>query len=207
MYRMSLLIALIAVQMIYPQRAEAEAIVFDFKDPKGVNSIGITLDSVLEPFRGVATGISGRVTFDPKQPKSISGSIAVEAKTIRMANDKMTEVLHGEDWLDVKVHPTVTATLDKVISARKVGKGEYALTVKGTFTCKGVSKPLRAKVQLFYHPGRLKERNHSVPGDLLIARTRFVIDRHDFGIKPEMDNTIVSREIVLDIALAGYAKQ
>ena len=51
---------------------------FDFKDPKGVNSISFMLDSLLEPFSGVASGISGKVTFDPADPKATSGPMQVQ---------------------------------------------------------------------------------------------------------------------------------
>ena len=39
---------------------------FDFKDSKRVNSLSFFLDSELEPIMGVASGISGKISYDPK---------------------------------------------------------------------------------------------------------------------------------------------
>ena len=44
--------------------APAAPLEFDFKDPKGVNNVVFKTDALLESINGVATGISGRVTFD-----------------------------------------------------------------------------------------------------------------------------------------------
>ena len=84
----------------------AELTVFDFKDPKGVNSMTIQVDSILEPIMGTASGISGTLSFDPEAPKSANGKIVVSAGSIQTTNDRMTKVLHSEDWIDIEKYPT-----------------------------------------------------------------------------------------------------
>ena len=49
-----LLLALMVVQ-----RGEAETMLFDYKDPKEISAVILTLDSKLEPIVGYAKGISG----------------------------------------------------------------------------------------------------------------------------------------------------
>ena len=48
--------------------AFAAPLEFDFKDPKGVNNVIFKTDAPLESINGTATGISGKVTFDPDNP-------------------------------------------------------------------------------------------------------------------------------------------
>ena len=45
---------------------------FDFKDPKGVNSILFHLDAPLESISGSGNDISGSVHFDSSKPETIS---------------------------------------------------------------------------------------------------------------------------------------
>src|SRR3990172_4690494 len=132
---------------------------FDFKDPKGVNSISFTLDSLLEPFTGVASGISGKVTFDPADPKATKGTISVETKSLHIEHKGMKETLHGPDWLDVAKNPKIEFTIKKVTDYKSAGDNVFDLTVVGDMTCKGVSKELTVPVKATYLPGKLGERS------------------------------------------------
>src|SRR2546430_1265819 len=62
----------------------AAPIEFDFKDPKGVNNVIFKTDAPLESINGTATGISGKVTFDPDNPGAIKGKIVVQSSSLHV---------------------------------------------------------------------------------------------------------------------------
>ncbi len=183
--------------------ANAAPIEFDCKDPKGVHSIAFTLDSKLEPIMGLASGISGKVSFDPAAPEKTTGRIVVEAKSLHTPNGTMKKYLHGPDWMDVEHHPNIEFTIKSVKKSKKIGENRYELTVKGEFTCKGITKKMIVPVTLTYLPGMLSQRQRGIEGDLIVIRAEFPIARKDFNIKPDMGPMVVSEEIEVRVAIVG----
>lgn len=177
---------------------------FDFKDPKGVNSISITLDSLLEPIVGIASGITGKLTFDPANPTATTGEITAEAKNLQFANKGMQDTLHGPDWLDVAKNPKIAFKFKKVTDAKSGGEGVTEMTVVGDMTCHGITKEITVPVKATFLPGKLSERGGKAEGDILVLRSNFNIKRADFGLKPEMtDNKVVANEIQIRVAITG----
>jgi len=176
---------------------------FDFKDPKGVNSIAFILDSTLEPIMGVASGVSGTVSFDPAQPKSTAGTITVEASSLHIANKGMKDSLQGTDWLDAKKHPQIEFKVKAVKAAKKEGDNTWELQVVGDFTCKGVTKTITVPVKAHYLKDKMSSRSQKKEGDLLVLRSKFNIKRKDFNIKADMGNDVVAEEIQLHVSIVG----
>ncbi len=185
--------------------AFAAATTFDFKDPKGVNTIAFILDSTLEPIVGVASGISGTVSFDPANPKGTTGKLIVQAKSLRTENKGMNEHMHGDEWLDAAKHPTIEFSIKKVTDAKTGEKDTHELTVVGDLTIKGITKEVTAPVKITYLPGKLSERTSKMKGDLLVVRSNFVIKRSDFNIQPEKDGKVVANDIEVRVSIAGGA--
>lgn len=181
----------------------AAATIFDFKDPKGVNTIAFILDSTLEPMIGVASGISGTISFDPENPKATTGKITVQTRSLRFENKEMTDHLHKGEWLDAAKNPTVEFTIKKVTDA-KSDKDTHELNVVGDMTIKGVTKEVTMPVKVTYLPGKLSERSRT-KGDLLLVRSSFIIKRADFDIKPEKDGKVVANDIEVRVSIAGSA--
>jgi polyisoprenoid-binding protein YceI len=194
----------IASLMIANSMAFAAATTFDFKDPKGVNTIAFILDSTLEPIVGVASGISGTVSFDPANPKATTGKITVQTKSLRTENKGMNDHMHGDEWLDAAKHPTIEFSIKKVTDAKTGEKDTHELTVVGDLTIKGVTKEVTAPVKVTHLPGRLSERT-KMKGDLLVVRSNFVIKRNDFNIQPEKDGKVVGSDIEVRVSIAGGA--
>lgn len=184
--------------------AFAESLTFDFKDPKGVNNIVFKLDAPLESINGTASGISGTIAADPKNPADVKGRIVVATETLHVPNPVMKEHLHGPKWLDISTHPEIVFELKEVSNVKRDGDTGTA-DVKGTFTLKGVSKDLTVPVKVTYLPGKLKARGGDLDGDLLVVRSNFTISRSDFGIQAGQNTDKVSDEIEISLSLAGAA--
>ena len=193
--------AIAAVSAIGISRGQAAE--FDFDDPKGVNSMVFVLDSTLEPIMGLANSISGTVEFDPAQPEKMSGTIKVAAKSVKTSNKKMNEYLHGRDWLNVKKFKSIDFAIKSVTVDSKPEKDVFELTITGDFTLHGVTKELSVPVKVSYLPDKLGDRIRGKPGDLLVLRSQFSINRKDFGIKKGMSGVTVAEEIEIRISMVG----
>ena len=181
----------------------AKPIVFDFEDPKKVNNVIFQMDAPLEAINGSAMGISGKVTYDPAAPGKTKGAIHLATATLHVGNPTMKEHIHGADWMDVAKHPEITFTLSKLTNLRKDGLHILA-DAHGSMTIKGVTKPLVASVKLTYLENMLIKRNR-VPGDLLVIRSKFVVKRSAFGIRPGEKEEKVADEIEISLNVAGAA--
>src|SRR5713101_3229860 len=178
---------------------EATPLEFDFKDPKGINNIGFETHAPVETIKGNATGISGRVTFDPANPAGIRGKIVVAANSLHVPNPKMKAHLHGEQWLNAAKYPEITF---EVVSAKDVKTEGDTTTanVLGKMTIKGTTREMTVPVKMTYLKDKLKQRS-GVEGDLLVLRANFSVKRSDFGINPGQLLNKVSDDIQLTLGV------
>lgn len=183
--------------------------VFDFEDPKGVNAIQFTLDSVLEPIAGTASAVTGKVTFDTTDAAAASGSIVVATKSLQTSNASMTDHLLGAGWVDAEKHPDISFAFTKLDDVKSTGENRWSATANGEFTLKGVTKSVAVPVTLTYLPNSFGKRINKpeLPGDLLVVRGGFSIERDDYGIKPGQNEDKVSPTIQLTFALVGGPAQ
>jgi polyisoprenoid-binding protein YceI len=184
----------------------AAPITFDFRDPKGVNTISFNLDAPLEAISGSANGISGTVTFDPIFPAASHGRLVVAAASLHVPNPTMKEHLHGKDWLNVMNHPEIIFEAESVNNVQTKGNTTTA-EVKGRMTIKGVTRELTVPVTFTYLKDRLKERGGPAPkdGDILVLRTSFVVRRSEFKINEGKFEDKVADDIRIQFSLAGFA--
>lgn len=183
--------------------------VFDFKDPKGVNAIQFTLDSVLEPITGTASDVTGKVTFDPTDVASTAGLIEVKASSLQVPNAKMTEHLVGAQWIDAAKHEDISFDFAKLEDVKPAGEGKWSAVATGKFTLKGVSKTITVPVTLSHLPGQFGKRINKpdLGGDLLVVRGAFSVARADYGIQPGQNEDKVAPVIQLTFALVGGPAQ
>lgn len=179
---------------------------FDFKDPKGVNTVNFLLDAPLESISGTANGVSGTITVDTEDPSSAKGRIVVAAESLHVPNPMMKEHMHGDKWLNSAENPEIAFEVKEVANV-KVEDGKGTADVTGTFTLNGVSKEMTVPVKATYLPGRLKDRMPDANGDLLVIRAEFPVKRSDFEIQPGQNEDKVSDEIKVTFAIAGAAAE
>jgi polyisoprenoid-binding protein YceI len=175
---------------------------FDFKDPKGVNNAVFKLDAPLEAVNGSANGISGTVTFDPKNPAAVKGKIIVTSDSLTVPNSMMNTHLHSDKWLDTAKFPEITFESKELKNVKTTGEVTTA-DVTGTFTLKGVSKELTVPAKFTYLKDKLGQRVPNQKGDLLVVRASFSLKRSDFNIMPGQMEDKVSDTIELTLSIAG----
>jgi len=175
---------------------------FDMKDPKGVSHVAFLLDAPLESISGTANGVSGEVIIDKENPEFIDGKIVLATETLHVPNPVMKDHLHGEDWMEIETHETITFE-PKKLSDVKQEDNKVTANVTGDLTVKGVTKEVTAPVTATLLEGRLGERNPDVEGDLLVLRGNFKVSRADFGINPKAPPDKVAEDIEITLNLAG----
>jgi polyisoprenoid-binding protein YceI len=185
--------------------AGAAALDFDFKDPKGVNNVVFKTDAPLESINGTATGISGKVTFDPDNPGAVRGRIVVQANSLHLGNPMQKEHLHSDKWLDVAKYPEIAFEVESVKGARTEGNVTTA-EVTGKMSLHGVTRSVTVPVKMTFLKDKLKARTGK-EGDLLVIRADFKIKRGDFGINPGQMEEKVSNDIELNLSIAGAAQR
>ena len=181
----------------------AKPIAFDFKDPKNINNIIFQMDAPLESINGSGQGIAGKVTFDPSKPEATSGVITLEVGSLHVGNPVLKEHIHGEEWMNVKKYPQIKFVLTKLENVRKEGLHILA-DARGKMTIRNVTRELKAPVKLTYLKDLLIKRNR-VPGDLLVIRSKFVVKRDAFGIRPGEKLEKVANDIEISLNVAGAA--
>jgi polyisoprenoid-binding protein YceI len=184
--------------------APAAPLEFDFKDPKGVNNVVFKTDAPLESINGVASGISGRVAFDPDNPGAVKGKIIVQTSSLHLGNPMQKEHLHGDKWLDVAKYPEITFEVESAKNVKTQGNVTTA-DVSGKFSLHGVTKTIIVPVKMTFLKDQLKARMPGKDGDLLVIRASFKIKRSDFGINPGQGEDKVSDDIELNLSIAGAA--
>ena len=178
---------------------------FDFKDPKGVNALLIIMDSLLEPIVGMASGISGEVSYDADSPEQLKGAIQLDVNSIKLSNDAMTKVMHGASWMNTEKFGTVTVTFNQVTDAVEED-GAVVLTVDAMVEAVGKSLEKELEIIVEHVPDGAKKRGGADSGDLLRLASEFVVTREELGIKPDMGDEVVANEIMISVAIVGYSK-
>jgi polyisoprenoid-binding protein YceI len=182
--------------------ASASPQTFDFKDPKGVNNVVFKLDAPLEAITGSASGITGKVNFDPANPAATTGKIVVAASSLRVPNSMMQGHLQGAQWMDIEKYPEISFDAKELKNVKTSGDTTTADAV-GTLSIRGVSKEVTVPVKLTYLKDKLGQRVPNQKGDLLVIRSNFSVNRADYGINPRAPQDKVAETIDLTLSIAG----
>ena len=184
--------------------ALAAPLSFDFKDPKGVNNAVFKLDAPLEAINGSASGITGKVQFDPANPAATKGKIVIASASLNVSNPLMKEHLHSAKWLDVARFSEIVFDAKELKNVKTSGDVTTADAI-GSFTLHGLTKNITVPVKLTYLKDKLDKRIPNMKRDLLVIRSSFTIKRSDYGIMPGQTEEKVSDEIELTLSIAGAA--
>ena len=175
---------------------------FDFKDPKETNAVSLTIDAVLEPVVGWASGVTGFCTLDPAHPEKTTGRIDVAVDSITFSNSGYSNSVRGYG-LQVNKHPKISCVFKKIVSGKKVSESRYVGEVLVDFTIKGVTRPLTVPLDIRYFPKKARQRDGTNDGDLVVVRSRFKVSRKAFGVAQEVPEEVCSDAVEVGVALVG----
>lgn len=129
-------------------------------------------------WRGKFNKSSGTVTLDRKA-RTGAVDIQTEIASVDFGLDEMNKHAVSEDWLNAAKYPTMSYKGKLVFK----GKGDTPTAVEGELTLRGVTRPLKLKINSFKcidHPFYKKEACG--------ADAEGTLDRVDYGMTQYADN-------------------
>ena len=148
---------------------------------------------------------SGVVHLDPDDLSHADVRLEFNAAAMRVTgkgeppNDvpKVQEVMLSDQVLDVRRYPTITLASTAVSSnaAKAAGQTAFDLTIAGTLSIHGATRPFKAPVGV------------RLDGATLTATGRLSIKQTDFGIKPISVGGVVNVKDALDLSFEIVARE
>jgi polyisoprenoid-binding protein YceI len=194
---------LLAFSLLAVNGAFAQAKRFDIVGERLEYRNLATVESIteFETFTGRTSKVTGSLTFDPKK-KTGTGSIAVDVASIDTGIPLRNEHMREAGWLDAAKYPNITFTANRV---QYLGGDQYRVT--GTFTMKGVSKPLTTTATVRYRAAGEATKAAGFDGDVVQVTTKFKIKLSDFNvIIPAPAKGKVANEVLITLSAYGVAK-
>jgi polyisoprenoid-binding protein YceI len=128
-------------------------------------SLGFTVTSGADSYRGSFSDWSGTITFDPENPETADLRIDVRLASGSVGDETMDGMLQGAEFLAASGNPTASW---RSTSVRRTGPNRYSAS--GTLSLKGASRP---QALTFTLSGEGLKRH--VEGSATIDRTAFAV--------------------------------
>ena len=136
--------------------------------------------------------VKGEITLD-QETKTASANIVIDVKSLRTGSSSLDgELLSNSDFFDADRYPTIN-----FVATSAKFDGNKVVSVDGTLTIKGISKPVSLTVTAFHaakHPRQVKR-------DALGADAMTTIKRSEFNMGA---NPSASDELVLSFAVQAF---
>jgi polyisoprenoid-binding protein YceI len=143
--------------------------------------------------RGRFNITTGTVTLD-KAARKASAEVSIDVRSIDTGLDKLEAHLVAEDFFDAARHPTITFK-----STASHFKGDKLVGLDGNLTMRGVTKPVKLKVNAFHCA-----LNPMVKKDACGADAVTTVKRSDYGINYAIP--AVGDEVKLLIQIEAHKK-
>jgi FKBP-type peptidyl-prolyl cis-trans isomerase len=155
-------------------------------DPAGRNVVHIMSDAPLETMLTTTNKITADIQINTNNVlDNPRARFEVDTASLDTGIDLRNEHMRGAQWLDTAKFPKATFVLTRVLSPTGRVPLEQGKTmngeVEGDFTFHGVTKPVRAKLQI-RTLGETEATKQRLPGDLMHIRATFPLKLDDFGV-------------------------
>jgi polyisoprenoid-binding protein YceI len=129
---------------------------------------------------------AGKIVLD-RQAKTGSVDVSIETNSVDTGYPLFNEHIQGADFLDTAKYPTATFKSDKLKF-----KGDKLVSIDGTLTLKGISKPVKMEVTSFQcmpHP-MLKKAACGANATTIVKRTGFNMGKYAPNVGDDVTITI-----------------
>jgi len=137
-------------------------------------------EAPLENIKGTSEGVSGTVTFDPKDLSKMRGTISTQVCTMKTGNATRDKHLQSSEWLDGPRCALITFAIQSVDQVKTNGNAATGMAT-GNFTLHGITKKMTIPFKLTFVPESEKTRQRA-EGDLVMIAAEFNISLKDFNV-------------------------
>ena len=110
-------------------------------DPAHSNAQFSVRHLMIANVKGEFTKVTGRVSFDPNRPESLSAEAAIDVSTINTREPDRDKHLKSADFFDVAHFPTLT------FKSKRAEKGPGSLKLTGDLTIHGATREVTLEVE------------------------------------------------------------
>ncbi len=176
---------------------------FYFKDDKGRNQASFHSLTALDEVDGLSTEISGHVSFNFSDVKNtLKGKISIPTTSLKTGIRMRNKDLMEPKWLDAERYPTISFTIKKVLSVKKLAPNKLDVKVLGDFNLHGVTNPITINVTMTYlNESPATEKRE--PGDLLGVTSKFAILLPKYNVQNMILGTRVATKINIGVNIVG----
>lgn len=170
---------------------DASAQARQFEVPDGGGRIQFVSDAPLETITGRSSTMTGRVSVEPEDMSSWSGTLYVPVASIRTGDDLRDRHLRADNWLDAGRYPNATFEITRVEGASRLEPNQVTnLRVRGRFTIHGVARDITARARV------------RLDGDQLHIRASFTVHLPDHNVSvPALVRLKVSDDIRVNVSV------
>jgi polyisoprenoid-binding protein YceI len=173
---------------------------FNFEDKR--NQATFFSTTPLEDVTGISNAVSGKVSFDVSDIKTLKGSISIPVASLDTGIELRNEHLVSANWMDAESYPNITFNIKSVSDVKVEADNKLSAKVTGDFTAHGVTKEVVANATITYlvESEQTKQR---APGDLLGVQASFNVNLSDYDIENMLIGQKVAEEVKIDISMVG----
>ena len=159
----------------------------------------------LDSYAGEVRSVRGELAFDSGlSVRSVRGHFTADPASVTMGDPDLDHALHGSTFLDVETHGTskfVIESVDAESAALAYGR-QVPVTMRGSFSMKGVTLPLSARA--FFEPviGESGSPRLLLTGRFQLSMAAFSIEGPD-GPSPAKDTLILDFRFSMEPASHG----
>ncbi len=201
-------ITIVTVSTIFAQGFDVKAKgaqTFVFKSD-GINQAEFTSITPLDEVDGLTTQISGKVSFNVSDVKNtLKGEVSLPTSPLQTGIAMRDRDLKAPKWLDAERYPTISFSIKKVLSVKKISSNKLDIKVLGGFTLHGTTNEIPVDAELTYLD-ESPQTEKRAPGDLLGVTAKFSITLSKYGVQNMILGKRVSNNIKITVNIVGSNK-